>query len=196
MPHYDPASIDARRALAAELRARLTRAQFEVLPAEKGRREEVWAFQTPAERIRVLVYTTIDGASVRREDADAIRVVAVYRAEDGTERGIVREPKVLRNRQPIEAIADRVIERARDCYRRAARPATCRRCGAPLFKSKKGNEVCAELCWLPRDAAPQRAQAASQRADEDAAGRNAVAHANAPHLASYFDDDGDYPDPI
>lgn len=154
---YNPDSLDDRRALAAELRARLKAARFAVLPPEQGRREEVWAFQTPHERIRVLVYTTIDGAAVRHEDADAIRVVAVYKAEDGHERGIVREPKVLRNRMPIDEIAERVIDRARACYKRAARPKTCRECGAPLFTSARGNEVCAELCWtkvrpVPHDA--------------------------------------------
>jgi hypothetical protein len=183
---YDPDSIADRRALAAELRDRLAAARFTVEPPEQGRREEVWAFQTPHERIRVLVYTTIDGAAVRSEDADAIRVVAVYRAEDGTERGIVREPKVLRNRMPIEEIAERVIDRARACYKRAARPNTCRHCGAPTFTSKKGNEVCAELCWKKRDETP-----AKRRDDED---RKAIAYANAAHLESYFQDD--YSDPV
>jgi uncharacterized Zn finger protein (UPF0148 family) len=40
-----------------------------------------------------------------------------------------------------------VVERMRAAWAKAAKPACCNRCGAPLFLSKRGNMVCAEICW-------------------------------------------------
>jgi hypothetical protein len=47
----------------------------------------------------------------------------------------------------IEGIVERVVERMRAAWAKAAKPACCNRCGAPLFLSKRGNMVCAEICW-------------------------------------------------
>lgn len=141
---YDPASGLHRRALALQLQAMLREAGFAHEPTRPGR-EEVWA-RYPHEQIALLVYTSIAGGAVRAKDADAIRVVAVYRARDGKERPIVREHRTFRT-GTLGAVVDRTRDRMRDAWKAAARPGRCKRCGAPTFTSKAGNTVCAEICW-------------------------------------------------
>jgi hypothetical protein len=103
--------------------------------------------------VRIQVWTTIvnfDGdATVRDSGQDAIRVCAVYSTKGGLERGIVSATRIHRV-GTIEAICDRLLTRMREVYRKAARPQRCDRCGAPTFKSKNGNQVCAEICFKNR----------------------------------------------
>jgi len=100
--------------------------------------------------VRVQVWTTIvgfdDEATVRDAGKDAIRVCAVYSSKGGLDRGIVSTTRIHRT-GTIEAICERLLERMREVYRKAARPHKCDRCGAPTFTSKKGNQVCAEICF-------------------------------------------------
>lgn len=100
--------------------------------------------------VRVQVWTTIvgfdDDATVRDSGKDAIRVCAVYSTKGGLERGIVSTTRIHRV-GTIEAICERLLDRMREVYRKAARPKRCDRCGAPTFISKNKNQVCAEICF-------------------------------------------------
>jgi hypothetical protein len=73
-------------------------------------------------------------------------VCAVYRAADGTDRGIMKVTRVNRVGD-VDAIVGRVVDRARSVWGAIASAPRCHRCGAPTFTSKAGNEVCADLCW-------------------------------------------------
>jgi len=88
---------------------------------------------------------------------DAIRVCALYRTKDGTERGVVSDKRVHRVGE-IDAVCERVIDRMRKCWTATKTVPRCPKCGAPQFKSKVrkdrytgktsgGNMVCADLCW-------------------------------------------------
>jgi hypothetical protein len=144
---YDPEQGLHRRALALQLQAALNKAGF---AREHGTRhqycfEEVWARQ-PHEKIAVAIYTTIEDGAVRGHGTDAIRVVAFWRGVDGCDRPITKSTRTFRV-GTLDAIVTRTLDRARDVWQRAARPQRCRSCGAPTFVSKKGNSVCADLCF-------------------------------------------------
>lgn len=142
---YNPESLNDRAELAKALREMLATAKFKLENAG-GSWEEVYSFNTPNPKIRILVFSTIAGNSVRESGKDAIRVCAVYLARDGIERGIVKETRVNRTGK-IAAITQRTLERMRDAYRSAGHQVCCEKCGAPKFVSKSGNLVCAEICW-------------------------------------------------
>ena len=103
---------------------------------------------------RILVYTSIEGGETRERGKDAIRVCAVRpmtNSTDKKERGIVKTMRVNRVGH-IDAIAQRMLGRMRECYRQARRVCLvdspqCRNCGADQFLSKKGNWVCSNFCW-------------------------------------------------
>lgn len=149
---YNPADPMHRRELAQALVQRLTAAGFmEAAVARRGIKERV--FYRPIDNspgMRVQVYTSIVGygpeATVRSVGNDAIRVCGIYRSNAGQDRGIVTATRVHRTGE-IQAICDRTIERAREVWAAARRSTRCSKCGAPTFTSKKGNEVCAELCF-------------------------------------------------
>ncbi len=167
---YDPRSTTHRRALADELLALFDRAVFTEVFIE-GTKERVFAREVPGTdgKIRVLVYSTIEGDHARSVAKDAIRVCAVYKGRAG-ERGIASGEKRVNRVGTTEAIAERVIERMRDCWRATKTASKCS-CGAPHFKSKVrktrdgkttgGNLVCADFHWksdneLARDNANYR----------------------------------------
>lgn len=111
-----------------------------------GRGERIFKMDIPNTRIAVTVYTSVVGNSARQKGADAIRVAALYTMKNGKTRGLVKETRVNRVGTP-EEIAERMLERARSVWKSAKTGCRCERCGAPKFKSKKGNAVCAEACW-------------------------------------------------
>jgi uncharacterized Zn finger protein (UPF0148 family) len=123
-------------------------------------KERVFFFSV-SDDMRVAVYTTIVGddawAECRDVGKDAIRVCAVYRRKDGNERGVGKQTRVNRVGE-VDAIAGRMLDRMRAAWKVAKRPNRCPDCGAPMFISKKGNEVCAELCWQNRSQATQAAR--------------------------------------
>ena len=99
--------------------------------------------------IRVQVWTTVEGDEVRSSGTDAIRVCAVYRNKDGEDRGIVAATRTHRVGN-VDDICERLLIRMREVYQKARRPNRCGRCGAPTFRSKRNNDVCADLCFTNR----------------------------------------------
>jgi len=147
MSKYDPDSSISRRHLTDELLALFERALF-VETSIPGTKERVFARELPntGGKMRVLVYSTIVGNYCRTVGKDAIRVCAVYRSNDGRERGIASADKRVNRTGEIDAIAERVIDRMRQCWKATKTAERCH-CGAPKFKSKAGNMVCADICW-------------------------------------------------
>ena len=150
MTKYDPDSARARSVLAFQIVQKLEDCGFTAVTRAKTN-EAIYSREV-REGICVLVYTSVvpvDGTiEVRGVDKDAIRVCAIYKNRDGKERGIVRADKRVHRVGVTEEIVDRMHQRMRDVWRVAQSPCTCEKCGAPKFKSKKGNEVCADLCFL------------------------------------------------
>jgi hypothetical protein len=149
---YDPNIETHRQILAVEILSRLHTAGFTKEPARGITKELVFSRPHPKTGIRVVVYTTIIEAQgipqVRQQGKDAIRACALYSTREGKERPVAKaEHRVFRTGE-IADIADRTIQRLRDVWAGVSKSGCCTRCGAPLFTSKKGNDVCAELCFL------------------------------------------------
>jgi len=142
---YDPDNSNDRRTLAYELLALFERSLFTeiFLP---GVKERVFARDVPGSKIRVLIYSTIEGNFCRGVGKDAIRVCAIYQADNGSSRGITSADKRVNRTGEISAITERVIDRMRQCWKATKTGERCH-CGAPKFKSKAGNMVCSDLCW-------------------------------------------------
>lgn len=153
---YDPQSPGSRHHLASLILDVLQNADFiEEYHDDEGDIVKERVFYRPVtmsdgsivEGVRVLVYTSIVGDEVRDCGKDAIRVVAVYRSKrTGVERGIIKETRIHRVGD-TDAICDRLLKRMRTVFGKARRPNRCSRCGAPMFTSKKGNDVCCDFCW-------------------------------------------------
>lgn len=94
----------------------------------------------------VVVFTTIEYHKIRAKAEDAIRVIGIYESKSGAQRALVKTERVHRTGS-IHGIIGRVMERIRIVEEAIRQPNPCKSCGAPLFLSKKGNSVCAELCW-------------------------------------------------
>jgi len=153
---YDPLSPTSRQHLATCILDVLTNADFiEEWHDDTGDITKERVFYRPVtmsdgtlvDGVRVLVYTSIVIDECRDKGKDAIRVVAVYRSpRTGRERGIIKETRIHRVGD-TDAICDRMLKRMRKVFGKARRPNRCPRCGAPMFTSKKGNEVCCDFCW-------------------------------------------------
>lgn len=98
------------------------------------------------DNLYVVVFTTIEHHKIRAKAEDAIRVIGIYESRSGAQRPLIKTERVHRTGS-IHGIIDRVVERIQRVEAAILRPNPCRSCGAPLFLSKKGNSVCAELCW-------------------------------------------------
>lgn len=173
---YDPTSAGHRTWLAFSLKGMLTKAGFKQLDPEtfeaeireakkhsayparrrrwgggprvdviRGGREEVWERATPAPNVSIRVFTTIVGNEVRTKAKDAIRVQLVYKNGLNVRR-LTSEKRVNRTGD-AHKIVDRTLERMRNAFEEGKTLQKCERCGAPKFKSKKGNFVCADICW-------------------------------------------------
>ncbi len=143
MTAYVPGSYSHRRLLACDLRAMLDSAGFSEIDSRGELVFERVHARTPA--IRVRVYTTIRNGEVREVGDDAIRVCLVYRNKNGDTRGLSKGKRVNRT-GTVGGIVGRTLGRMRDQYGAVPRVDRCS-CGAPKFKSKKGNLVCADFCW-------------------------------------------------
>jgi hypothetical protein len=102
----------------------------------------------------VIVYTSCSNhkkvyVSVRAKGNDAIRVSTIYLRADkhASERVGIGKQKRIHRTGVIEDIGNRMLERMRDAWRIGNTRTRCHCCGAPKFKSKKGNLVCANVCW-------------------------------------------------
>ena len=142
---YDPQHDWQRKFLATTLQVALHTAGFQKLPKSREGEEEIWARAVENTPFFIQVYTSIQGDQVRDSGADAIRVVGIYENSKG-KRGLISNTRVNRTGE-IEAIKDRMIERARETWKRCREGQTCNRCGAPMLRSKNNNLYCAEVCW-------------------------------------------------
>lgn len=103
--------------------------------------------------IHLLCYSSVvrnrAGAYEAREvGSDAIRVVGLYKSErQGGILPLVRTDSSVYRTGTIPAIIERTLACIRAVSLVCEDPARCRNCGAPLFVSKAGREVCAEICW-------------------------------------------------
>jgi hypothetical protein len=153
---YDPLSPGSRQHLATCILDVLQTADFieewhddtgDIVKERVFYRPVTMSDGTVVEGVRVLVYTSIVGDEVRDVGKDAIRVTAVYRSRrTGLERGIIKETRIHRVGD-TDAICDRLLKRMRKVFGKARRPNRCSRCGAPMFTSKNGNDVCCDFCW-------------------------------------------------
>lgn len=147
MTTYDPTVRASRLALAAALEAKLVSCGFEAVTFP-GCREKVYERAVEGHKgMSVRVFTSATSAGTREVGKDAIRVCGVYKALDGETRGIAKADKRVNRVGDVDAIVGRMYSRMREVYALAATGAKCSKCGAPLFKSKAGNLVCADLCW-------------------------------------------------
>ena len=141
---YDPANTFHRRALAQGVLATVKDKGFEPQVIE-GCREAVYG-KLVNPRIQIRVYTSVEAGLIRECGDDAIRVCTVYATRDGGVRGVGHETRVNRVGD-INAIIVRLAERIALSMSTVKEIPCCERCCAPKFKSKKGNWVCADLCW-------------------------------------------------
>lgn len=174
---YDPENPDHRADLARQILDTLTRAGFEQTHDARGleviMERPVRSKSGELKHTVIRVYTTVDvrhpriqgcpgcldarfacpvhALSVRGCGKDAIRVCAVYLGQDKS-RGLTKHRRVNRTGQ-LQAIVDRMMERARDAWRDVVHRPRCRRCAAPTFQAKSGKDVCAAICWEAK--APQ-----------------------------------------
>jgi hypothetical protein len=108
---FNPESPESRRELGAALLGTLTTKGFKLDPIRPGtERVARWDQNMPSGMV-VAIYTTVEGdgasATVRGVGEDAIRVVLLYTAADGTERGLATATRVHRTGQ-IPAIVERL----------------------------------------------------------------------------------------
>lgn len=142
---YDPHHDWQRKFLATTLQVALHDAGFTKLPPRHSGEEEVWSRGVESTPFFIQVYTSIQGAEVRESGADAIRVIGLYENSKG-KHGLISNTRVNRTGE-IEAIKDRMIQRARETWSRCRQGQACGRCGAPMLLSKNNKLYCAEVCW-------------------------------------------------
>lgn len=144
---YNPADYAHRTALATGIANTIKAKGFQQV-AVAGCYEDVYALPVTG-RVQVRVYTSVEAGIVRDCGDDAIRVCTVYATRDGDYRGVGHETRVNRVGD-INGIVVRLAERIALSLEGAEKIDRCPDCGAPKFKSKKGNWVCADLCWKLR----------------------------------------------
>jgi hypothetical protein len=128
------------------------KAGFARVTGLNGTSEDVYEFPVKEMfKTSIVVYSTIVNGVARGNGADAIRVMVLYSRDDGQARALLKEGRVNRTGE-IEGIVSRTLLRMRHCFTelrdRERRGLRCSKCGAPLFTSKAGNEVCVETCWV------------------------------------------------
>jgi len=107
--------------------------------------EKIYSRPVKDTGIYVRVYTSIVENSVRKEGRDAIRVAGIYISKD-SRKGITSSRRVNRT-GTIPDIVNRMYSRMRESWSDCCSVQRCY-CGAPKFKSKAGNIVCADACWV------------------------------------------------
>jgi len=154
MDLYRSEDRTSREDLAAALILKMAECGFKLEPPDSVTREAVYARDVEGTegRICVRVFTSVEqgrrGPVTRRAGSDAIRVCAVYKGRDGRSRGIAKAEHRVNRVGEISDIVMRTYERMREVYKAARCSEKCERCGAPKFRAKSGNMVCADLCWL------------------------------------------------
>lgn len=107
--------------------------------------------------IHLLCYSSVvrnkSGAYEAREvGSDAIRVIGLYKSErQGGILPLVRSDSRINRAGTIPSIIERTLACIHAVSLVCEAPAKCPNCGAPLFISKAGREVCAEICWTRRN---------------------------------------------
>ena len=141
---YNPAYRSDRIELAKAMEAMLDASGFEEI-AHRG--EDVYErAHLRDSSVRVRVYTSIRHGGARPCGSDAIRVCLVWVGANGQVRGLGSDRRVNRV-GTVEDIVGRTLERMRNQYKKVSSLERCSSCGTPKFKSKKGNMVCAAVCW-------------------------------------------------
>lgn len=159
MNTYNPDSMADRRALAVSLQKMFAEAGFTQAESSVPREgspdiEEIYEREVPqVPGVRIVVFSSISRGAARPNGSDAIRVAIVYRRKDGEDKFLLSETRV--NRQgSITKITDRTLERMREAFssfRTAYKGGYyCDKCRAPLFRSRAGNDVCADTCWVTK----------------------------------------------
>ena len=141
---YDPTAPFHKKFLAVELLCRLTEAGFEEEFAD-GTKERVFSRVTPS-GVRVAVFTSIVGDSIRDVGTDAIRVCAIW-GKGAKRRGVGKAESRVNRTGDVKDIGDRMLTRMREVWSACRDIPKCSQCGAPQFMSKNKNWVCADLCW-------------------------------------------------
>lgn len=154
---YDPNIQVHRQVLAVELLSRLNEAGFVARPRDERTREMVFSRPIPSRPgISAVVFTSIveEGGipEVREAGRDAIRCMALYSkpGADAPLRCVAKADHQVFRTGEISDIGERTIQRLRDVWKAAVEAPRCKACGAPTFLSKKGNQVCAEVCWAKK----------------------------------------------
>ena len=150
---YDPDNAAHRQELAESVTCLVTDLGFTREYPQRGRyetKEAVYSKETDDHGIRVVVYTSAVDGAVRGNGRDAIRVIALYRNREGYDKGIAKAQKRVNRTGTITTICQRVVDRISEVWTLARTGERCSYCGAPKFKSKKGNMVCADICWRKR----------------------------------------------
>lgn len=143
---FDPTFAPHRQFLATEISVLLSSLGFQPINLPRTN-ELVFAKQsTRLPGVQMLVYTSIQGGEVRTSGRDSIKVCSTYTSSNGSIRGIGSERRVHRTGD-IKEIAPRIKDRIKDAAQHLNGLPTCNHCGAPTFKSKRGNQVCGEICW-------------------------------------------------
>lgn len=146
---YDPTNPEHRALLGEKLVAAFIDQGYKRRETKPG--EEMSLARMLKRDLQVRLYTSVVAGGVRAVGEDAIRVCLVYRARDGKQRGVGSETRINRVGE-VQDIVARALQRAAALESRVADLPRCRKCSAPLFTSKAGKEVCADLCWLPKPA--------------------------------------------
>ena len=101
-------------------------------------------------RLIVAVYTSCNQAGgafiARASGKDAIRVAGLYICKTENVKGIIKNKRVNRSGEHTD-ISQRLISRIVSTTLELSNTGCCEHCNAPLFKSKKDNLVCSEICW-------------------------------------------------
>lgn len=147
---YNPTDAADRKALAEAMVAMLEKAKFKLVSGSST--EDIYEFDcaSKAPGCKVKVFTSIFRGEAREVGADAVRVVGTYTRSDARNQGLADETRVNRT-GTIEGVTARCLERMRSVYSSVVTSSRCAKCGAPMFKSRKGNLVCAETCWAPKN---------------------------------------------
>lgn len=154
---YDPLSKSHREELGEKLIGNLM-VNF-MLPKDIPLVKEIVfkkdGFDIPG--IHLLCYSSVvrnkSGAYEAREvGSDAIRVIGLYKSErQGGILPLVRSDSRINRAGTIPSIIERTLACIHAVSLICEAPPKCRNCGAPLFISKAGREVCAEICWTRRN---------------------------------------------
>ena len=147
MVEYDPSLENDRKYLATQIRNTLFDIGFDrnSLHEEFHSKECVYGKRIN-NNIFICVFSTIEFGMCRGEGEDAIRVVGFYVTRKGDLRALAKADKRVFRTGSVGSICTRIVDRVAGVEENVHRPVVCR-CGAPMFVSKKGNTVCAELCW-------------------------------------------------